>query len=96
MMEGLKITATLVGITKPVGPGQNVIYRHDDVSFGEERCLGGKRPKTTGYRALAALVLLRFGFRADSRHISTGDEAPPSMSRRESVCAHKLGASSHL
>jgi molybdopterin molybdotransferase len=69
----------LVGITKPVGPGQNVIYRHDDVSFGEEIYSCGKRLKTTDIGALAALGVTEVlvSKRPIVGILSTGDEVVP-------------------
>lgn len=69
----------IVGITKPVGPGQNVIYRYDDVSLGEEIYSRGKRLKPTDIGALAALGVseVLVSKRPIVGILSTGDEIVP-------------------
>lgn len=69
----------LIGIIKPVAPGQNVIYRDDDVSFGEEIYSCGIRLKPTDIGALAALGFneILVSKRPTVGILSTGDEVVP-------------------
>ena len=69
----------LIGITKSIAPGENIIFRHDDVSLGEEVYSSGKRLKPTDIGALAALGITEVlvAKRPIVGILSTGDEIVP-------------------
>lgn len=68
-----------VGIGKPAAPGQNMIFRGDDVSPGKLLLLKGRRLTPPDIGALAALGITEVKVRKKPRVavISTGDELVP-------------------
>lgn len=71
--------STSVGIAKPVAPGENIIYRGDDVSPGQEVLSTGYRLEPHDIGALAAMGITQVSVRPKPvvGILSTGDELVP-------------------
>ena len=72
-----------IGILRPAAPGENLIFRGDDVRPGQTVLPAGRRLTPQDVGALAALGIARLTVRARPRVavLSTGDELVPVEAR---------------